>query len=565
MRKQQFGMGLQKRTHFSPLVLVGVAVPVMLALILGGYFFILPKMGTHAAGAVVNQNCSLIVPANPLTAQGLATPYQLVATDPAQGACNEANTAQAAFVQGAVIDPATGQISVYNPLVVDQGTKPAVAPVVPQLPANGIVALWFGFNGGNLTLQDANNSLAQGRCVNGLNGSVFGQFAYCNAPKFFRAANAAIQAGTLTPPAIGVAKDGMACPTVRDFSVVDMDQSDNVTTTYLADGNGNTAQMNAANAQAIQNSQVLTNASDNRLVTVALDGALGCTPWSVPDLANPGNMATALPLDEIQAAATQAAPVALIPNRDPMVLVNGNLSLTKLNAYRVGVDQKISANPGNSSTGTYCRNLINIAPKRIALDATITLMRPSPDAGAANSLLTFLAQRFAATFGANGLNCTQLIGKDSPITVTTDGNNVAVTATINGQTFGNTGTGMPTPTPVGNTGTGMPTPTPVGNGGTGMPTPTPVGTGNGGTPTPTPVGTGNGGTPTPPNCIINGTTLQGCAGQVTLGNQTCTVSVDKNNQVVIDCPTLKGNPQVVPQGTQPGVDPNAVQTSGPPN
>src|ERR1700722_15490016 len=45
-----------------------------------------------AAPAVPNPNCTIIVPPDPLTATGLATPYQLTATDPAQGPCNEANT-----------------------------------------------------------------------------------------------------------------------------------------------------------------------------------------------------------------------------------------------------------------------------------------------------------------------------------------------------------------------------------------------------------------------------------------------------------------------------------------
>ena len=42
--------------------------------------------------------------------------------DPAAGPCNEANGAQTAFVQGAIMTPATGQISIYDPLVVDAGT-----------------------------------------------------------------------------------------------------------------------------------------------------------------------------------------------------------------------------------------------------------------------------------------------------------------------------------------------------------------------------------------------------------------------------------------------------------
>ncbi len=220
MRQSKRFVSRSRRRRFSPLMLVGVVVSVVVGLI-GAVVFILPHIGTHAAA--VNMDCTLIVPANPLTAQGLATPYQLVATNPANGPCNEANANQAAFVQAAVIDPNAGTIGIYNPLVIDQGTQPAMKPVVPNIPQGAVVGIWFGFNGNNLTLQGTNNSLQAGKCVNGSNGTIFGQFAYCNAPAFFAAANQAIQAGKLTPPALGKAKDGLPCPTVRDFSVVDQD------------------------------------------------------------------------------------------------------------------------------------------------------------------------------------------------------------------------------------------------------------------------------------------------------------------------------------------------------
>jgi hypothetical protein len=58
-----------------------------------------PAVAAAATPAVPNPNCTIIVPPNPLTAAGLATAYQLTATDPAQGPCNEANTAQSAFGQ----------------------------------------------------------------------------------------------------------------------------------------------------------------------------------------------------------------------------------------------------------------------------------------------------------------------------------------------------------------------------------------------------------------------------------------------------------------------------------
>src|SRR5437660_7239266 len=163
LRRNPFGSVPKRRGRLSPLMLVGVMVSIIVALV-GVIVFILPRIGSHAATA--NGDCTLIVPAHPLTAQGLATPYKLTATNPDNGPCNEANAAQAAFVQGAVIDPATGKISIYNPLVVDKGTQPAAAPVIPQLPQGGIVSLWFGFNGTNLTLQGTNDSLQQGNCSN---------------------------------------------------------------------------------------------------------------------------------------------------------------------------------------------------------------------------------------------------------------------------------------------------------------------------------------------------------------------------------------------------------------
>ena len=79
----------------------------------------------------------------------------------------------------------------------------------------------------------------EGNCVNGLTTpvvSIFGQVAYCNAVAFFAEAYNLIQAGTLVVPPLGMANDKQPCPTVRDFFVVDMDQSDNVVTTYLVLG-----------------------------------------------------------------------------------------------------------------------------------------------------------------------------------------------------------------------------------------------------------------------------------------------------------------------------------------
>jgi hypothetical protein len=552
--KHKVVSSVARHQRFSPLMLVGLSVPVALALIASAVF-ILPRLSSHAAA--VNGNCTLIVPARPLSAEGLTTPYQLVATDAANGPCNEANKTQAAFVQGAVIDPASGRISIYNPLVIDQGTQPAAVPVVPKLPANGVVALWFGFNGNNLTLQGTNGSLRQGRCVNGANGSIFGQFAYCNAPAFFRAANRAIQAGLLNPPALGTANDGQTCPSVRDFGLVDMDQSDNVVTSYLVTANGQTAQATAANMAALQNSQMQVNGSDNRLLAIALDGALGCNPWKAPDLADPGQMVAALPLDELQAAAQQAAPVALVPAGDPMVLNNNQPDLNKVNAYRRGVDQSAVGNLDAASTTTYCQHLLATGPARIQLDMQLTQGQASPDPAAANSLFTFLAQRFVASFGANGLNCVGLLNMPDPIAVTNDGNGVAISATFNaggnnnGGGNNNNGGNNNTPTTGGDT-----TPT-VGASAT-PPAPTTSPTANpttdpGMTPTPT---TGPAITPTPQDTSPSPTpTPQDTSPSPTPTPQDTSPSPTPTPQDISPSPTP------TPQDTSPSPTPTPQDTS----
>ena len=108
-----------------------------------------------SATPTANANCDIIVPAHPLTATGLATPYRLTGPDgasPAASGCTMANAANlGAFVQATILDPATGKLSVYEPLVITNGTRPAAAPVVPKLPKGAVVTIDFGFNGGTLT------------------------------------------------------------------------------------------------------------------------------------------------------------------------------------------------------------------------------------------------------------------------------------------------------------------------------------------------------------------------------------------------------------------------------
>ena len=372
-------------------------------------------------------DCKLEVPAFAFTPKGLATPWKL-----SSGAikCREANPNTSVFVQATIFSPSTKQFFIYSPLVIDKGTRSAIAPVVPKLPADAVVGIWGGGNDNTTKLVGHDD-----QCINGFM-TVFGQVFFCGAARFFKA----VKKAHVVPPPLGTANDGLPCPTVRDFSIVDQDQSDNVQTTYIANPAGMIAQDTAANEALMKTYITLSNGSDNALLTKLVLPALGCKPWTAPDLANGGAPALSQALDEIQAAAYQASPQALVPPTDPMVLVNGKESLMKLDLYRAGVDQPLVYNLRAASPMQYCLNVM-AAVKRVVANAQVYAQYPTAVASVANNLWTFLAARLDTTLsspvGQGGLGCTGagnviggLLHRPSPVQLTLDINGVAISATI---------------------------------------------------------------------------------------------------------------------------------------
>src|SRR5579862_3228139 len=117
-----------------------VAVPVAAVLALGvGAGVVVASSGGGATKVVqasssqgvtstaVNADCDIVIPAHPLTARGLATPFLLTGpagTSPAASGCQMINSlALGAFAQATILDPATGALSVYDPLVITKGTR----------------------------------------------------------------------------------------------------------------------------------------------------------------------------------------------------------------------------------------------------------------------------------------------------------------------------------------------------------------------------------------------------------------------------------------------------------
>ncbi len=375
------------------------------------------------AQAAASGNCTLIVPADPLTAPGLATPFQL------GDGCSEANPDLQAFAEATILSP-DGQVTVYNPLVITQGTTPGVSPLLPTIPSGSAVILDFGFNGTNLVLTGPGAFQQESGCVDALGQSVIGQVSACNAVPFYQLANEEIANGTLKVPSGGPSLDGQACQDTRDFALVDQDPSNNTYTQYLLNGSGQTAQPTPANKAAMGSSVVLSNDSDNGLLGNFVDPANGCQPFAAPDLSSASQVQSSQALDELSARVNQRQPIALVPTNDEMVLVDAGYSLAKTNVYRSLTDQPLLTDGTNPAevAAAFCANLVDIAPARDELDQGRDANFTSPAPHVGTNLATFLGHRLSMSFA--NLGC-QAFGLTDPVNVTVAGNGAAIAVSYN--------------------------------------------------------------------------------------------------------------------------------------
>jgi hypothetical protein len=362
-------------------------------------------------------NCTIAVPANPLSAAGLATPYQL------GDGCSEANPAQEAFVEATILSP-SGQVQVYDPLVITQGTRPAARPGQPRIPRGAKVIIDFGFNGTNLVLTGPGARQRAGGCVDALGQSVIGQVSACGAVPFYALANAEIARGTLRIPQLGTAQDGQACQTTRDFGLIDQDQSDNVYSTYLLNGRGQTAQATAFNKARMGNATQISNGSDNALLGEFVDPANGCQPLTKPDSTSVTGTQGSQALDELSARVNQKTQIAVVPTNDEMTLVGGAYSVAKTNMFRSLVDQPLLAANTNpyQVAAAYCMNMVNIAPAHDQLDMAADTGFATPVPAVGSNLATFVGNRLSMSFANLGCDA---FGLTDPVNVTADGNGVA--------------------------------------------------------------------------------------------------------------------------------------------
>jgi len=347
--------------------------------------------------------CLLQVPDTPLTPTGLMTPYFLVGAG-----CNQANIKNSRFVHAVILNTDNGQVSIYNPLVINAGTTPEVQPApVTFTPNNHVVGIWIGSNFNTLALTNP-TGIANGNCIFGTPASAFGQFAHCNTVNFWKAIEMVRAQGFLAVPPVGVGPDGAPCPTIRDYVVVDMDPDDGVPTTYLISNNGNPIQKTLNNMKIAASE--IANDGDHHLIGAFVQPTLNCQGWLVPDMADPGVKRTALPMNVLQAIYYQPMPVESLPNTDPMTTTNNAPDMAKLNLYRKGIYQPQIANLIEADPAVFCRNYVNITAARLRLLSANLKNGQSPSG--VGTLFDFMKARCSTTYAA--LNCLNLIGVQDP-------------------------------------------------------------------------------------------------------------------------------------------------------
>ena len=118
---------------------------------------------------VQSQDCFLTVPNDPLNT-GLFTPW-FVSTNPiSQLNCSQLIDGTEVFVEATIFDIDNNKFFVYNPLVIDINTIPAIQPTVVPLPLNNVVVIHVGINGDTITLLPTLkyniNSIDTGNCIN---------------------------------------------------------------------------------------------------------------------------------------------------------------------------------------------------------------------------------------------------------------------------------------------------------------------------------------------------------------------------------------------------------------
>ena len=417
-RRGRNGRGRNNRT-----ARIAVPVTAAVALSLGVGVFVAASSGgpakVHAAAAsssqgvtssAVNTDCDIIVPAHPLTAKGLATPYQLTGhadSSPGASGCQMINSVKlGAFVQATILDTRTGALSVYDPLVVTKGTRPAVAP-------GGAEAAQPRRHHHRHRLQRRDPPPGRrdaGRAPPGplhrrRTGLALRAGVVLQRPRLLQ--------GGLRPRALraaghpvrrdfqedgrdrGRAGNGPGLPDRAQLLMVDQDPSDNVTTAYLLNpATGRTAQATAADKGAHAARQDAGQRQRQRPHRQLPRPGARLHPVGSARPGEPRRDDHVPGARRVARRRYEPKNAALIPENDGMVTdIGGNIDLAKANLYRSEIGQPLvnKRTQASSSPQMFCQNLINIQTPFLAANERVLAAAPSPVPTAGDTLYTFLA------------------------------------------------------------------------------------------------------------------------------------------------------------------------------
>lgn len=362
--------------------------------------------------------CSVIVPNNPLTEIGLSTPYILKSFKNSSLNCNIGNNS--IFIEAVILDLNNGNYEVYNPIIIDEYIVDykVIKPIIPE---NSIIGIWFSSNNlkfrltGSTDSYNIINSVIDGNCIDGIENSPFGNFAYCNAYYFFLKANSLVNKNIIN---IKPLKNN--CLTTRSYAFIPRYEISSISSYSYIILDNNTLIQNEIFNITNNYKKIININSNNRLLNDFINPSTNCII---------NNFKNCLAFNEIYSSYTiNENNQALIPYNHPNVLVNGKINLEKLNYYRIGFNQKTINTVDNYENVNFCNNIYNDALNYMYENYDYLNNFSSPDYKIATNLLNYICNRFIETWKI--LDCENLTNNKCPIIIEKDYQNITISNNI---------------------------------------------------------------------------------------------------------------------------------------
>ena len=272
-----------------------------------------------------------------------------------------------AFVEADIINPRTGSIKVYNPLVITEGTQPPPAGAA-RVPRGDVVAIMFGFNGGNLLLTGTEKRCSR-TTASTASRVLLSQVAYCNSPAFYRAANRDIARGVLKIPPLATGDDGQPCPLPATSPWWTRPRRQHGRRLPADRENGRPPRTGQGDAAALSEGPRRSTTAATTRWSQVMDPALGCARYRLHDKTAPARcrLRQVTPTN-CCATAARTTPVALVPLNDPMTQVNGHNNRARPTRSRYELDQALIGQGGELAED-YCEDMMQIGIQRVQQDS----------------------------------------------------------------------------------------------------------------------------------------------------------------------------------------------------